>query len=175
MAYLLDTNAFIEARKRWYGFDFCPAYWDWLQTAHDAGTVFSIERVADEIQAGDDDLVGWSRARGEQFFLRPDGAVLASLSRLSSWATGGACEPAAVTTFLDIADSYLVAHAHAHGHTVVTMEVVSNSPRIIKVPNACVAMDVRYVNVFTMLRTERARFVLDVTSSEGGGGGGHPS
>ncbi len=62
MAYLLDTNAFIEPSKRWFGFDFCPAYWDWLDTAHAAGTVFSIERVADEIQAGDDELVDWSRA-----------------------------------------------------------------------------------------------------------------
>jgi len=26
MAYLLDANAFIEAKKRWYGFDFCPAH-----------------------------------------------------------------------------------------------------------------------------------------------------
>ncbi|MBA2388482.1 MAG: DUF4411 family protein [Acidimicrobiia bacterium] len=64
------------------------------------------------------------------------------------------------TNWRQIADSYLVAHAHAHGHTVVTMEVVSNSPRNIKVPNACVAMDVKYVNVFAMLRAERARFVL---------------
>lgn len=160
MAYLLDANAFIEARKRWYGFDFCPGYWEWLDDANAEGTVFSIERVAEEIQAGDDELVEWSRNRGERLFLRPDTAVLASLSQLSLWATSGAYEPAAVTTFLDIADSYLVAHAHAHGHTVVTMEVVSNSPKHIKVPNACVAMDVKYINVFAMLRAERARFVL---------------
>jgi hypothetical protein len=69
-------------------------------------------------------------------------------------------EPAAVTAFLDIADSYLVAHAHAHAHTVVTMEVVSNSPKNVKVPNACVAMGVKYINVFAMLRAERARFIL---------------
>lgn len=160
MAYLLDANAFIEARKRWYGFDFCPAYWDWLDQANADGVVSSIERVADEIQAGDDELVEWSRTRGDAIFLRPDAAVLASLSQLSRWATGGDYEPAAATTFLDIADSYLVAHAHAHGHTVVTMEVVSNSPKNIKVPNACVAMGVKYVNVFAMLRAERARFVL---------------
>ncbi len=160
MAYLLDANAFIEARKRWYGFDFCPAYWDWLDEANADGVVFSVERIADEIQAGDDELVEWSRVRGDAFFLRPDAAVLTSLSRLSQWATGGDYEPAAVTTFLDIADSYLVAHAHAHCHTVVTMEVVSNSPKNIKVPNACVAMGVKYMNVFAMLRAERARFVL---------------
>ena len=26
--YLIDTNVFIEAKNRHYGFDFCPAFWD---------------------------------------------------------------------------------------------------------------------------------------------------
>ena len=30
MAYLLDTNVFIQAKNLYYGFDFCPAFWDWL-------------------------------------------------------------------------------------------------------------------------------------------------
>jgi hypothetical protein len=33
MAYLLDTNVFIEAKNRHYGFDFCPAFWDWIDHA----------------------------------------------------------------------------------------------------------------------------------------------
>ena len=68
MAYLLDANAFIEAKKRWYGFDFCPAYWDWLDAAHSAGIAFSIERVATELFAGDDELTDWARARDSFVF-----------------------------------------------------------------------------------------------------------
>lgn len=34
MAYLLDANVFIEAKRRHYGFDFCPAFWDWLDARH---------------------------------------------------------------------------------------------------------------------------------------------
>ena len=30
MAYLLDANVFISAKNLHYGFDFCPAFWDWL-------------------------------------------------------------------------------------------------------------------------------------------------
>ena len=30
MAYLLDSNVFIEAKRLHYGFDFCPAFWDWI-------------------------------------------------------------------------------------------------------------------------------------------------
>lgn len=44
MAYLLDANVFIEARRRHYGMDFCPAFWDWLFQANVSGRVFSIEK-----------------------------------------------------------------------------------------------------------------------------------
>lgn len=33
MAYLLDANVFITAKNLHYGFDFCPAFWDWLDRA----------------------------------------------------------------------------------------------------------------------------------------------
>ena len=172
MAYLLDTNAFIEAKRRWYGFDFCPAYWDWLDEANATHKVFSIEKVADELVAGDDELVPWTRDRLGTLFLKPDNRVLASLSSISRWATRGIYEAAAGSVFLEAADSYLVAHAHAHGFTVVTHEKVASSPRLVKIPNACVEMGVKYVNTFEMLRAERARFVLEagVTSSTSDGG-----
>ena len=61
MAYLLDTNVFIEAKNRHYGFDFCPAFWDWIDHAHQAGTVFSIDKVAGELGAVDDELESLAR------------------------------------------------------------------------------------------------------------------
>ncbi len=33
MAYLLDSDVFIRAKRDHYGFDFCPAFWDWLEQA----------------------------------------------------------------------------------------------------------------------------------------------
>jgi Domain of unknown function (DUF4411) len=45
MAYLLDANVFIEAKRRHYGMDFCPAFSDWLADANSDGRVFSIEKV----------------------------------------------------------------------------------------------------------------------------------
>jgi Domain of unknown function (DUF4411) len=29
MGYLLDANVFIQAKNLHYGFDFCPAFWEW--------------------------------------------------------------------------------------------------------------------------------------------------
>jgi hypothetical protein len=160
MAYLLDANVFIEAKNRYYGFDFCPAFWDWLIASNQVGLVFSIERVSDEIEAGGDELSDWASERGAGFFLPPDAAILPALGQLSEWANTQNYEPVAVRTFLEGADYYLVAHALAHGHTIVTHEVVSTSTKRIKIPNACIGLGVRFLTTFDMLRRERARFIL---------------
>ncbi len=79
---------------------------------------------------------------------------------MSTWATGQQYEPAAINTFLQVADFYLVAHALADGHVVVTHEVPANSVKRIKIPNACIGLDLRFMTPYEMLRRERARFVL---------------
>jgi hypothetical protein len=160
MAYLLDANVFIQAKNLHYGLDFCPAFWDWLIASNAAQRVFSIEKVGDEIDAVADQLSDWAAQRGPGFFIKPDPAMLPALSSVSAWATGGGYEAAAVNTFLQVADYYLVAHALAHGHTVVTHEIVSTSTKRIKIPDACISLGVRCVTPFEMLRHERARFVL---------------
>jgi hypothetical protein len=160
MAYLLDANIFIQAKNLHYGLDFCPAFWDWLIASNEAELVFSIERVGDEIEAGADELAAWAAERGPGFFLKPDPAILPALGSVSNWATGQTYEPAAVSTFLQVADYYLVAQALAHEHTVVTHEIVSTSARKIKIPNACIGLGIKCMTPFEMLRHERARFVL---------------
>ncbi len=158
--YLLDANVFIQAKNLHYGFDFCPAFWDWLTKKNSAGKVASIEKVSDEIHAGDDELSSWVKQCGTNFFLAPDEAVIQALTDVSTWATGENYEPAAVSTFLQIADYWLVAHAKAHNWTVVTHEVPADTIRKIKIPNACIGLGLRCMSPYEMLRRERARFVL---------------
>ena len=136
MPYLLDANVFIAANNLHYGLDFCPAFWDWLVAGHESEHVFSVEKVGDEVQAVGDELSEWAEARGNGFFLPPDASVFPALAEVSAWANGQAYEPAAVNTFLQVADYYLVAQARAGRHTVVTHEVPSASPRKIKIPHA---------------------------------------
>ncbi len=161
MAYLLDANVFMQAKNLHYGLDFCPAFWDWLIEANADGRVFSIEKVGDEIEAGADELSAWAAARGESFFLKPSPVILPALSAVSRWAVGQKYEPAAINTFLQVADYYLVSHALADGHTVVTHEIPSDSTKRIKIPNACIGVSVKCMTPFEMLRRERVRFVLD--------------
>lgn len=160
MAYLLDANVFIAAKNLHYGMDFCPAFWDWLADAGKSGNVLSVEKVYDELAAAGDGLTTWAKDRGEGFFLRPDATFYPSLGTLSAWATGGRYEPAAHATFLQLADSYLVAQAHAGKHVVVTHEVPSTSTKKIKVPDACIGLGVKCMSPYAMLRHEGAKFVL---------------
>jgi len=158
--YLLDANVFIQAKNLHYGFDFCPAFWEWLIERNRSGMVASIDKVADELRAGGDELTTWAEELGNDFFLRQDDALVPALGTVSNWASGGGYEPAAVSTFLQVADYWLVAYALAHDYTVVTHEVPAATIRKIKIPNACIDLGLRSMNPYEMLRRERARFVL---------------
>ena len=77
------------------------------------------------------------------------------------WANGcGLYEAAAVATFGQAADYFLVSHAHPHGHVVVTHEVPANSRMKIKIPDVCDGMGVQWTTPFEMLRATGARFVV---------------
>lgn len=166
MAYLLDADVFIRAKNLHYGFDFCPAFWDWLVAGNAAARVFSIEKVGTEVLAIADDLSEWAAARGAGFFLPPEESLMPSLAAVSAWATSGQrYEPGAISDFLQVADYYLVAQAHAGKHTVVSHEVPSASRKKIKIPDACIGLNVQCMTPYEMLRRERARFVLGPTEA----------
>lgn len=160
MGYLLDANVFIQAKRLHYGFDFCPAFWEWLTVSHAIGKVYSIEKVGDELAAGGDDLSAWAAGRGSAFFLQPDGPMVAALARVGRWISDQGYDPAAVNTFFQVADYYLIAHALAHGHTVVTHEKADGASKRVKIPNVCIGLNVKCVTPFEMLRTEKAHFKL---------------
>lgn len=105
--YLLDANVFMAASRLHYGLDFCPAFWEWLIVNNKNDRVFSIERISDEVQAGNDALAQWASERGPDFFLKPDAALQPALGEVAQWATGQQYEPAAISTFFQVADTDL--------------------------------------------------------------------
>ncbi|MCB2262077.1 MAG: DUF4411 family protein [Candidatus Thiosymbion ectosymbiont of Robbea hypermnestra] len=161
MTYLLDANVFIQAKNLHYGLDFCPAFWDWLIDNNREGRVFSIDKVADELSAGADELNDWMREKGNDLFLETDHDIAARFSTVSEWAMSQRYEPAAISTFLKAADYYLIAHALANAYIVVTHEVsAKGSTKKIKIPDACIGLGLKFMTPYAMLRREQARFVL---------------
>lgn len=163
MAYLIDADVLIQAKNQHYGFDFCPGFWDWLVQQHAANQVFSVQKIGEELTAGNDQLASWADLQGAAFFLPPDvlttnafGHVSATISTMPV-----PYSPAALNVFLGSGDYYLIAHAHAHGLTVVTHEVgQQGSVKRVKIPDACAALNVLCISPFQMLRTEGARLIL---------------
>ena len=133
---------------------------DWLVAEHRASSVYSVEKVGDELQAVADELSAWAAKLDDGFFLRPDASVFPALATVSGWVQSQQYTQSAVSTFLQVADYYLIAQAQAGGHTVVTHEVPSASTRRVKIPDACIGLGIKCVTPYEMLRTERARFVL---------------
>ena len=161
MAYLLDANVFIQAKNLHYGFDFCPAFWAWIEVKNAAGAVFSIEKVADEIEAHTDELTAWAARQGDRLFLPPDDSVLAAFPRVGTWVRGRGYTGPAMDTFFHVADYYLVAHALAHSHIVVTHEIPGKKGmRKVQIPDVCIGLRIKCITPFDMLRKEKARFVL---------------
>ena len=161
MAYLLDANVLISAKNLHYGFDFCPGFWDWIVKSHDQRLVRSVEKVGDELRAVDDELLEWAKLRGPAFFAPAEAADLSALKTVSDWTTRQSYEATAINTFLQKGDYYLVSQALAGHHAVVTHEVPSTSRKKIKIPDVCIGLQIKCITPFEMLRSERARFVLE--------------
>lgn len=160
MKYLLDANIFITAKNLHYGFDFVPAFWDWLDRSHANDLVWSTAKVRQELTAGKDELANWVQNRAS-LFLAPDSSVTASMQQLATWANSAPFDPAAVSEFFSVADFELVALAHAQDFTVVTHERPRpNARKRILIPDACVALGVNWTDPYTMLRACGAEFVL---------------
>lgn len=158
--YLLDSDVLIDAKNRYYAFDIVPAYWDWLERAHKAQSVFTIEKVAQEILAGGDQLAEWMDEQPKSFKLASTQKDADNMRKLSQWANNAHYNQNSVSTFLAAADYYLVAQAASLGYTVVTHERSQPLSGKVKIPDACAAVGVTCMTPFEMLRAEKARFKL---------------
>lgn len=163
MAYLLDTNIFIQAKNEYYGFDLCPGFWDWLEQQNETSKVFSIAPVQGELVNGGDELANWAKEQGSKFFLPFDQEASLVMGEVSQWVQDGDYREDAKREFLSVADPLLVAFAKAHEYTVVTHEVFNPEQpgrRKIKIPAACHIFNVPHIRTFEMLRRDEAAFVL---------------
>src|SRR5215510_10726967 len=90
--YVLDTNVFVQAHRRHYAFEICPGFWDCLIHHHETGRIVSIDRVRDEILAGDA-LEAWAKdsAPSSLFAATADAAVVQNYADIVSWVQSQTC------------------------------------------------------------------------------------
>jgi hypothetical protein len=163
--YLIDSDVLITARKQYYSFDVVPGFWQWIIKAHEQGIVGSIRQVKDEITGGEDELKDWVKVLPANFFAEADNEVTSNIAELATWASSSRYFQDATDKFMGSTDLLLIAHAKAHGHTVVSLETSTpNSLSKIKIPDVCKHFEVACVRTFKMLAAENVQFHLRTSS-----------
>jgi hypothetical protein len=159
--YLLDSNVFIQAHRRYYAFDLCPGFWECLIHHHSqTQQIISIDRVRDEI-TGHDEIVHWVKGTPEGLFVSTRTAnVAGSFAEMMEWVNGSQqFREEAKAEFAQVADGWLAAYAKVHGCIVDTHEVYdADSKKKVPLPNVCRQFGVEFLDTFMMLRQLEARF-----------------
>lgn len=161
--YLLDTNVFIEAYKRYYSFDFGMQFWDFLVDKAKQGLVASIDRVLDELRRTDDPLKQWAEKRFLPFFHSTQGDCVSEFyKKLVNYVQNSKqYKEEAKMEFMEAsnADPWLVAFAKCNGYIIVTHEVPSPfAKKKVPLPNLCREFDIEFTDTFSMLKDLGFRF-----------------
>lgn len=166
MPYCLDANTFIEAKNKYYGLDFCPAFWDWIDRERETGALLCVSAIYDEIANGNDDLAAWIRTRKQHGWHcattadEVQNAYRTVVAHVEAHRDAPYTD-AAIAEFMRGADPWLIAYALANDHTIVTHEVLNpNIQRRVPIPNVCDALGVDWIGPYQALRTLHAQFVL---------------
>jgi hypothetical protein len=171
---VLDASVFIGAHRTYYSFDFCPGFWICLLLHFHGGTLWSIDKVRDELldmskskDVKPDALYKWTKAAPRELFVpSSERPVVTAYKEIMAWVQN---EPqfmsAAVSEFAAEADGWLIAYAYVRGAVVVTQEVLAPDVRKrVPIPNVCQQFNVDYLNTFEMLRQLGVQFDLRPTT-----------
>lgn len=159
--FILDSNVFIEAHRRYYGLDLCPGFWAALKHYFEQGSLFSLDKVKQELE-GEDGLWTWVQGNLPNEFFHSTGTpqVTGTFGELMVWAQGETqYMPVAKAEFARVADGWLPAYSIDQGGTVVTHEELAReAKKRIPLPNVCEEFEVPYIDTFAMLRALEAQF-----------------
>ena len=160
MAHLwLDSDVFIQAKNFWYGFDFAPEFWVFIDQKAAEGQIRSSTLVYGELtEDSEDELADWARDRRDSgLFVPPDEEVQTMASIIINWVQEK-FEPARSAKFLDGADPWLIAHAGADEGIVVSHETLAGAnTKKPKIPNIAQEFGLEVWDTVRMLRELGAR------------------
>lgn len=163
--YLVDSNFFIQAHRVNYPLDIAFSFWNKVKELAESGRIISIDKVKAELYDKNDELEDWCRANLPEDFFKSTDEVMAEYGIVTSWAISMNQHylPNALNEFLDAdeADAFLVAYSLADkvNRVIVTQEISQpNRKNKIKIPEACIPVNVRFLNTIEMFRELGATF-----------------
>ncbi len=172
--FVLDTNVFIEAHRRYYALDLCPGFWKCLTHYCYENRVRSIDRVGGEIIANPnqsqgmnpnpDQLSKWAKQAPDDLFVSTaEESIINTFMEMNKWVRENEqFQPQAKEKFARVADGWVAAYAKVYNNVVVTHEVFSaDVKKRVPLPNVCQQFGVKCYDTFAMLRTLEVCFVLE--------------
>ena len=166
---VLDSNAFIEPKNRFYAFDICPGYWEFVIDDFESCNAMSVTHVRNEILGGSDALSTWMKDELDKkyfFDCASDAKTVTEYQTVSSYVQAYYSKPNVVQDFLKptSADPWLVAYSPAHGGTIVTQEAHKSRNKKVSLSDVCDHFRLHHINVFEFLRAEKAKFIYSKLS-----------
>lgn len=157
VVFILDSDVFMEAARRYYAFDIVPSFWLTIIRQAELGNILSIDRVKSEIDRGNDMLKEWANNEFRSWFQTTDNEeVLIAYAQLMNWANQQTqYTNAAKADFsrAENADAWIIAYSIVNACTIVTHEQINLECHIkIPIPNVCQAYNIHHVDTFQMLR-----------------------
>lgn len=166
MPYLIDSNIFIQAHRKYYPFDVMPGFWNAIKSAADQAKIFSVDKVRVELvdngRDGDELARFCKKELPKSFFLNSQEAIL-EYGKVVNWAQTSKRKftTNALSKFMatDYADPWLVAYAiRKEGFIIVTEE--KEDPLIrkdIPIPEVCKEFNLPWRNTISLLRELQIR------------------
>ena len=164
MLYIFDSNVLIEAKNRYYGFDFVPGFWDFIEREAKKATLKSNDFVLEELQIYDDELKAWATEKQDLCFdISSDTKEIQEYYKeiVNYIMKNEKYRTSEKESFLKKADPWLIASAKYFEAILVTQEVkVPNDSSKIKIPNIAEHFKVKTINTFEMIRDLGGKFGL---------------
>jgi hypothetical protein len=157
--FVVDTNFFIQAHRLIYPLDIAFSFWNKVKQLAEQGKIISIDKVKNELYDKNEVLEKWCKANLPEDFFRDTSQVMDKYGQVSSWAISKSNHylPNALNEFLsaDVADAFLVAFALEDSDNRIIVTYETSEPvrkNKLKIPEACNALGIRYLNTINMLR-----------------------
>lgn len=156
--YVVDSNFFIQAHRVYYPLDVAYSFWQKVKQLADAGKIISIDKVRDEIFDHNDELENWCKENLPENFFKDSSTSIIEYGKVTAWAISKNDHflPKALNEFLDAneADAFMVAFVLNDPNKVLVTQETSEPYRRnkVKIPDACIAFNVQYLNVMDMFR-----------------------
>lgn len=160
--FVMDTNVFVDAHRRYYAFDIAPGFWDKLLICAGLKQVVTIKQVLNDLKKGHDPidkkrpdkLAIWTQDKFKPFIMETDDEnVVSAYTDIVNWVHANPIYPySSKYEFMNISDIWVIAYAKAIKATLVTGENKIKTISKIPIPAVCKQFNVEFIDTFDMLR-----------------------